>query len=148
MIDRSAEQEIDETPSSVLLLGRRTKAFILDTMIVIVLYFLFLYLGYRFLNFDFRSFLSVSWKSLLQIFLLTHFLYYLYFYKISRQTPGQVFFALELRDPFSSQIGLGKILLRWLCLVFLNILNLLPLLTQHKFLLLDRLSGTEIRSLK
>jgi uncharacterized RDD family membrane protein YckC len=89
-----------------------------------------------------------SWPALLGVFLLAHCLYYVYFYSTSRQTPGQVFVALELRDPLSSRISLQRILVRWLSMVILNVLNFIPLISKKNYLLLDQFSGTEIRSLK
>ncbi|PWT92572.1 MAG: hypothetical protein C5B54_03325, partial [Acidobacteria bacterium] len=78
---------------------------------------------------------------------LIHGGYYCYFYKVFHQTPGQVFLKLELRDPVTGNIAIGKIITRWLAMVFLNLFNLVPLFWGSD-LLLDRLSRTYIRQLK
>jgi len=59
-----------------------------------------------------------------------------------------VFLSLELRDPGSSVIPIGKVLARWLAMVLLNIFNFLPVLIGKRFLLMDFLSSTEMRSFK
>lgn len=128
-------------------LWKRGASLLIDSTIIIVLIGGSVLVAGRLLAYDWRAFVQNTWTSLLELSLLFHCLYYAYFYKTSRQTPGQVFFSLELRDTFSSEIPLTKILIRWTALVFLNFLNLLPAI-RKKPLLLDQLSGTEIRSLK
>ena len=99
-----------------------------------------------FLNQSMQWLIFSAWKGSLSLFVLLHFIYHLYFYRSSRQTPGMLFVSLELRDPVLSSIPMSKLIFRWLFFVLLNVLNFIPLLLGKQFLLLDRLSGTEIRS--
>lgn len=136
------------TPAAPLYLGRRAVALAIDSTILVALHAGLLYLCAEIISRNFRDLFADAWLPLTGIFLLFHCLYYAYFYMTSRQTPGQVFFGIELRDPNAGTIALGKVLSRWFSLVFLNVFNLVPVLTGRRFLLLDRISGTEIRTLK
>lgn len=129
------------------LLFRRACSLLLDSTFLVVLHAALIYLVSQIISHPFEELARGASIPLLSIFLLFHYVYYAYFYKTSRQTPGQVFFAIELRDPLSSRISLAKITIRWLSLVLLNIVNLVPVVL-GKALLLDQLSRTEIRSLK
>jgi uncharacterized RDD family membrane protein YckC len=130
------------------LIWRRAASFIVDNTILIVLSTLLVYCCGWIIHSDFQTLIQTAWLPLLGGFLLFHFLYYAYFYKTSRQTPGQVFFSLELRDPASSDIPLWKIIARWMAMVFLNVFNFIPMMMKDGQLLLDQVSRTEIRSLK
>lgn len=134
--------------TSSLLLSRRAAALAVDSTILIALHAVLLYLCAEIISYNFRDLFVEAWLPLTGIFLLFHCLYYAYFYKTSRQTPGQVFFGIELRDPGAGAVPFGRVLGRWFALVFLNVFNLAPLLMGRPFLLLDRLSSTEIRTLK
>lgn len=150
-VDDLIDMEVDplESPQEPppRLLFRRACSLLLDSIVLIVLHAGLIYLVSQIISHPFEELVRAAWIPLVSIFLLFHYVYYAYFYKTSRQTPGQVFVAIELRDPLSSRISLVKITIRWLCLILLNILNLVPVLF-GKSLLLDLLSGTEIRSLK
>lgn len=153
--DLGEEFELEEplalepsTPAAPLHLSRRAAALAIDNTILVALHAGLLYLCAEIISRSFRDLFADAWLPLLGIFLLFHCLYYAYFYMTSRQTPGQVFFGIELRDPTAGTISLGKVLSRWFSLVLLNIFNLVPVLTGRHFLLLDRISGTEIRTLK
>lgn len=150
-MDFEQEEEEPEGEASParrpLLLGRRLVSLLLDNMLLVVLHSALIYLVAQIISFQFLDLVRVAVVPLAAIFLLFHFVYYAYFYKTSRQTPGQVFFGIELRDPLSAQISTGKIAVRWLCLVVLNVLNLLPALA-GKPLLLDQISKTEIKTLR
>lgn len=142
--------EADETAESTppLLLGRRFGALVVDTILIFILSFAVLWFISWIYNKNWEVFLASMRLQSGGLFLLGHCLYYLYFYKTSRQTPAQVFFSLELRVPGLNSIPVGKILTRWFSMVFLNIFNLIPVFVGKKLLLLDLLSGTEIRSLR
>ena len=129
-------------------LGRRTVALLIDTAILAALQLVLLALISRIVDVEILSLALSAWPICVSVFLGWHCLYYLYFYRTSRQTPGQVFVALELRDPGSSEISVSKILIRWLSMILLHFLNLTPLLWKQKWLLLDRLSRTQIRSVR
>jgi len=146
IMDEEETAPFDDAAPEQRHLGRRAASFIVDHTILVVLYGTLLFALSLVLDQTMGSFRAV-WPSVVAIFLFLDCMYYVYFYKTSRQTPGQVFFSLELRDPSSSRIGLGKILIRWLAMVGLNVLNFVPAFGGGQ-LLLDRLSGTEIRSLK
>lgn len=137
--------EPPETPPPLLL--RRGGSLLVDSTLLVVLHGCLVYLVSRIISYRFDELVRSAWTPLVLVFLLFHFVYYAYFYRTSRQTPGQVFFKIELRDPFSSRISFGKITIRWLCLIVLGVLNLIPMMV-HKPLLLDQLSHTEVRSLK
>lgn len=145
------EMEVDSSESTPepppRLLFRRACSLLLDSIILVVLHLALIYLVSQIISHPFQDLVTAAWIPLVSIFLLFHYVYYLYFYKTSRQTPGQVFLAIELRDPLSSRISFVKITIRWLSLVLLSVLNLAPALV-GKPLLLDQLSRTEIRSLK
>jgi uncharacterized RDD family membrane protein YckC len=130
------------------LFWRRTGALLIDHVLLIGVYLTIVYVYAAFMQDDVINVAKTAWPALVEFFLLFHLLYYLYFYKTSRQTPGHVFVALELRDPGSVYIPMHKILIRWLVFVSLNILNPLPLLFGKNKFLMDEFSGTEIRSLK
>lgn len=142
--------EPDETAESTppLLLGRRFGALLVDTILIFLLSFAFLWFVSWLYDKDWEVFLASVRLQSAGVLLLGHCLYYLYFYKTSRQTPAQVFFSLELRVPGLNSIPIGKILVRWFSMVFFNVFNLVPVFLGKKFLLLDLLSGTEIRSLR
>lgn len=142
--------EPDEAAESAppLLLGRRFGALVVDTILIFLLSFAFLWFISWLYNKNWEVFFASMQLQSTGLFLLAHCLYYLYFYKTSRQTPAQVFFSLELRVPGLNSIPVGKILTRWFSMVFLNIFNLMPVFLGKKLLLLDLLSGTEIRSLR
>lgn len=146
--DEPLEEEEDAVAGPPLYLGRRTVSFVIDSMILVALHTGLLYLCSEIISYNFHDLFVEAWLPLAGIFLLFHCLYYLYFYKTSRQTPGQVFFGIELRDPLAGTIAVRKILLRWLCMVVLNIFNLVPVVTGRRFLVLDRVSGTQVRTLK
>jgi uncharacterized RDD family membrane protein YckC len=140
---------LESTPHGrPLFLARRTGSFLIDNTILIVLNVMLLYVCSLVIPYDPWTLVQTAWLPLVGAFLLFHLLYYSYFYKTARQTPGQVFFKLELRDPSSSYIPFGKILVRWMSMVFLNIFNFIPLAMKDGHLLLDQLSNTEIRSLQ
>lgn len=144
-------EEEDEMPGDEgtrLYLGRRAGSLLIDSAIIVVLHAVLLYLCAEIISRSFHDLLLETWLPLAGIFLLFHCLYYSYFYKTSRQTPGQVFFGVEIRDPMAGGISLQRILVRWFCFVFLNVFNFIPLLLGRHFLLLDRISGTRIQSLK
>ena len=143
--DLDSDSEIED--ASGLFLGRRCAAFLIDHGILGIMFSAILFCVSVWLRMGSLQLLKVAWPSALGIFLLIHFLYYVYFYITSRQTPGQVFLSLELKDPSSMQIPLLKIMLRWLAMIGFSLLNLLPVLFGKK-LLLDDISGTEIRSLR
>jgi hypothetical protein len=125
---------------------RRTASLLVDHAILGVIIFVVSFISREFFNYDLQS--QLAPLPLFSGLLFFHFLYYFYFLKTARQTPGQVFFSLEVREPLSGSIGAGKIFYRWISLVFLNVLNVLPLLFGKKFFLMDRLSGTDVRSMK
>jgi uncharacterized RDD family membrane protein YckC len=87
-----------------------------------------------------------TWKATLALYLLMHFLYHLYFFRSSRQTPGMLFVSLELRDPGGQTIAVGKIIIRWFACIMLNVFNFVPALFGKPYLLHDHISGTEMRS--
>src|SRR5262249_18909088 len=142
------ESETQEPSASApIFLMRRLLALVADNTILLLVHLLLIYFCAVIINYDFRSLLRTAWPQLAGVFLFFHCVYYLYFWKSARQTPGQVFFGLELRDPNSGIISLGKIFTRWIVMVFLNVFNLLPLFWA-KPPLTDTLSHTEIRSLR
>lgn len=130
-----------------IFLMRRLLALLADNTILLLVHLLLIYFCAVIINYDFRGLLRTAWPQLAGVFFFFHCVYYLYFWKSAHQTPGQVFFGLELRDPNSGNIPLGKIFTRWATMVFLNVFNLLPLFWS-KPPLTDTLSRTEIRSLK
>lgn len=137
-----------ETSGKSLLLGRRASAFVVDHAILITLNVLLFYVCSMMIHYEPLTLIQTAWLPLGGVFLLFHFIYYAYFYKTSRQTPGQVFFGLEIRDAGTTNVSFGKIVVRWASMVFLNVLNFIPLTMKDGQLLLDQLSGTEIRSMK
>jgi uncharacterized RDD family membrane protein YckC len=139
------EEEPQAPPESYLL--RRIAAGIIDHTIILVLLLVFLG-GFSLFTGQPMETLFAAWKTTVPIFLVIHLVYHLYFYRSARQTPGMVFLSLELRDPSVAVIPLAKILSRWLCLVFLNVFNFIPALRGKPYLLLDQISGTELRSFK
>jgi len=127
---------------------RRIVAGIIDHTILIVLWVVFVG-GFSMVTKEsMDSLIRNQWNVTLPVFLLFHFVYYLYFFRATRQTPGMVFLSLELRDPGSAVIPIGKILARWLCMILLNLFNFLPVMTGKRFLLMDHISATEMRSFK
>ncbi len=142
------ELDSDTTEEPSLYLGRRLASLLVDHAILGGLAYAVAFFCHEVLSYDLKSVFESAPLPSLGAILLFHFLYYLYFHKIARQTPGQVFFSLEVRDPLSGGIASGKVFIRWAALVLLNVLNLLPLLFGKNFLLLDRLSGTQVRSFK
>jgi uncharacterized RDD family membrane protein YckC len=87
-----------------------------------------------------------TWKATLALYLLMHFLYHLYFFRSSRQTPGMLFVSLELRDPGGQTIAVGKIIVRWFACILLNVFNFVPAILGKPYLLHDHISNTEMRS--
>lgn len=142
------EVESETSEDHPLYIGRRFAALLSDHMIMIGLVFAVSFFSRVVLSYDLRTKFESSALPILGALLLFHFLYYFYFHKTSRQTPGQVFLSLEIRNPSGSSIPTGKVIGRWAALVFLNVLNFVPLFLGKKFLLLDYLSGTEVRSFK
>jgi uncharacterized RDD family membrane protein YckC len=141
------ELEPTEEPApGQLYLIRRAGALLIDSVLFSVVSFAGFWFYSWLLNRNWQEVLSQKSLATAGVFLLAHCLYYLYFYKTSRQTPGQVFFGLELKDPTSRSISTGKIILRWGAMVLLNIFNFLPLAFGKRYLILDRISETEIRS--
>ena len=134
----------ESEPDAPLHLGRRAASLIVDHAILGIAIYVVVFIFREFFSYDIQSLIQSSPFALFSALLLFHFTYYFYFLKTARQTPGQVFFSLEVRKPLSA----GKIFSRWLSLVFLNVLNVLPLFFGKKFLLMDRLSDTEVRSMK
>ncbi len=146
----AAPEEVKEGTASSTgpYLIRRILAGLIDHAILVVVAGVIL-LVYSFITREsVERMILVNWMGCLFLFLLLHFIYYLYFFRASRQTPGMLFVALELRDPVVSVIPLDKLIVRWFAFIVLNILNLLPVALGKKMLLLDRLSGTEMRSFK
>lgn len=144
--DAELDSDTSEEPS--LYLGRRLASLLVDHAILGGLAYALAFFCREVLSYDLKTIYESAPLPIIGAILLFHFLYYFYFHKTARQTPGQVFFSLEVRDPLSGGIASGKVFTRWAALVFLNVLNLLPLLFGKSFLLLDRLSGTEVRSFK
>ena len=139
----------DSARPSTTYIWRRTAAFFIDTIVLTGSYAALVYAYSALVQDDVVPLVRAAWPAICELFLLAHFLYYLYFYSTSRQTPGQVFFSIELRDSGGgSDIPFHKILVRWLSMVLFNLLNLLPLLFGKNQLLMDQISGTEIRALK
>jgi uncharacterized RDD family membrane protein YckC len=128
---------------------RRTAAFFIDSVVLCGAYAALVYGYSALMQDDVIPLIRAAWPSICELLLLAHFLYYLYFYSTSRQTPGQVFFSIELRESGGGpDIPFHKILVRWLSMVLFNLFNLLPLLFGKSHLLMDQISGTEIRALK
>jgi hypothetical protein len=140
------EREEEQAGASSYL-WRRIAAGTIDHTIIIVLLFVFLG-GFSLFSGQPMETLIRSWGTTVPIFLFIHLVYHLYFYRSARQTPGMVFLSLELRDPSASVIPLTKILSRWVSLVVLNVFNFIPALKGKHYLLLDQISGTELRSFK
>ena len=138
----------EKSATDSLFLGRRFLALLVDSTIIVILLTGVVTLLSWVVGESLGSFLISGWRVWVPVALLVHSMYYLYFYKASRQTPGLLFMSLEIRDPANREIALHKIVLRWLSMIVLNILNLLPLLAGKKSLLLDDLSGTYARSMK
>jgi uncharacterized RDD family membrane protein YckC len=141
------EVETENADDHPLYIGRRFAALLSDHVIIIGVIFAVMFFS-RLLGYDLRIQLQSSPFPMIAGMLLFHFLYYFYFHKTARQTPGQVFLSLEIRNPGSGSISTPKIVGRWAAMVFLNVFNLVPLFLGKKFLLLDYLSGTEVRSFK
>jgi uncharacterized RDD family membrane protein YckC len=142
------EFESDNAEEHDLYLGRRFAALLSDHVIMIGLIFAVSFFLRLVFSYDVRTKFESSALLMLGAVLLFHFLYYFYFHKTSRQTPGQVFLSLEIRAPSSGSIPAGKIIGRWASMVFLNVFNLVPVFLGKNCLLLDLLSGTEVRSFK
>jgi uncharacterized RDD family membrane protein YckC len=142
------EVESENAEEHPLYIGRRFAALLSDHVIMIGLIFAVWFFLRLVLSFDVRTKLESSSVLILGGVLLFHFFYYFYFHKTSRQTPGQVFLSLEIRNPSSGSISVSQIIGRWAALVFLNIFNIMPLFFGKNFLLLDYLSATEVRSFK
>ncbi len=142
------ELESDTNEDHPLYLGRRFAALLIDNAILIGLTFAVLFFFREVLSYDLGTKFGSTWFPIVAAMLLFHFLYYFYFHTTSRQTPGQVFLSLEVRNPSGGSVSAGKVFGRWAALVFLNVFNLVPLFLRKNFLLLDLLSGTEVRSFK
>jgi uncharacterized RDD family membrane protein YckC len=141
------EEESDaEAPLHV---GRRAASFLVDHAIMGAVIFVVGLICRELFSYDLQTINRSSPLAVISGILLFHFIYYFYFLKTARQTPGQVFFSLEVREPLSgTSIGSGKIFSRWASIVFLNVFNVVPLFFGKKFLLMDHLSGTVVRSMK
>jgi uncharacterized RDD family membrane protein YckC len=148
MLPPQIELESDATEEPPLHIGRRFASLLVDHAILIGLAFAVMFFFREVMSYDLKTKFESAWIPIIGAILLFHFLYYFYFHKTARQTPGQVFLSLEIRNPSSGSISTGKVFTRWAALVFLNVLNLLPLFFGKKFLLLDRISETEVRSFK
>ncbi|MCI0616788.1 RDD family protein [bacterium] len=142
------ELESDTTEEHPLNIGRRSAALFIDHAILIGLAFAVMFFFREMLTLDLQTKFESGSFPIIGAMLLFHFLYYFYFHTTSRQTPGQVFLSLEVRNPSGGSISGGKVFGRWAALVFLNVFNLVPFFLGKKFLLLDQLSGTEVRSFK
>ena len=142
------EVESETTEEHPSYIGRRFASLLSDHVIMIGLVFAVSFFSRVVLSYDLRAKFESSPLPIIGGLLLFHFLYYFYFHKTARQTPGQVFLSLEIRNPGSGSISAGKVIGRWAALVFLNIFNIMPLFFGKNFLLLDRLSDTEVRSFK
>jgi uncharacterized RDD family membrane protein YckC len=142
------ELESDTTEEHPLYIGRRTAALFIDHAILIGLAFAVMFFFREVLSFDLQTKFESGWPPIIGAMLLFHFLYYFYFHTTSRQTPGQVFLSMEIRNPSSGSISGGQVFGRWAALVFLNVFNLVPFFLGKNFLLLDLLSGTVVRSFK
>jgi uncharacterized RDD family membrane protein YckC len=142
------KEESEQSDASGSYLFRRLLAGCVDHAILILFTAMILYGVSFMIGESIQQLILTRWKVSLPLFLLMHFIYYLYFYRVSRQTPGMLFVSLELRDPVVSVIPVGKIIVRWFAFVLLNIFNFLPVVLGKKSLLLDRISGTEMRSFK
>lgn len=146
-IEEGVEFEREEaTPSAAPYLMRRIVAGLIDHAILVVLLVIVLFPFSFVLGESMEWLVLYMWKATLSLFLLLHFLYQLYFLRSSRQTPGMLFVSLELRDPGDQTIPVGKIIVRWLTFMFLNVFNLLPALLGKPYLLHDHISNTEMRS--
>jgi uncharacterized RDD family membrane protein YckC len=142
------ELESDTNEEHPLNIGRRFAALLVDHAILIGLTFAVIFFFREVLSYDLRTKFESAWFPIIAAMMLFHFLYYFYFHTTSRQTPGQVFLSLEIRNPSGGSISAGTVFGRWAALVFLNVFNLVPLFLGKNFLLLDLLSGTEVRSFK
>ena len=147
-IQDGSETEDENSVQNGPFLMRRLLAGVIDNAMLIIVTLVLLYGFSFFMEAPLEWLIVSSWKGTLLMFLLTHFLYQLYFLRASRQTPGMLFVALEVRDPVITVVPIGKIIVRWLALIFLNVFNVIPVLKGKNFLLLDQLSGTEMRSFK
>lgn len=125
---------------------RRLAAGAVDSIIIATLTIAVLFGLALFMDQTMEWMILSRWKGSLGLFLLLHFIYHLYFFRSSRQTPGLLFVSLELRDPVLTSIPWSKLLFRWFLFVFLNVFNFVPLVLGKDYLLLDRLSNTQIRS--
>lgn len=142
------EQLLSENePSWNLHLGRRSGAFFVDALLLVILLLTGIY-TLSFLSGGIQIFDLHHPTTLLCVAMAAHFVYYVSFCGTSRQTPGQLFFSLEIRSGSSLYVPFWRIVLRWLLFWLLNLLNLLPLLFGRKYLYLDVLSGTGVYSLK
>src|SRR5262245_45411602 len=148
MLPPELELESDTTDVHPLHIGRSFASLLVDHAILIGLGFAVLIFFRQVLSYDLRTKFESAWLPIFAAMLLFHFLYYFYFHKTSRQTPGLVFLSLEIRNPSGGSISAGQVLTRWAALVFLNVFNLLPLFFGKNLLLLDLLSDTEVRSFK
>jgi|GEM_PF-3453311 len=128
--------------------GRRLLAGLIDHTILVILLLVFLGAFSILTGESIDAQLISPWKVTIPAFLIFHFIYYVYFFRATRQTPGMVFLSLELRDPVSSVIPVGKVLARWISMLVINVFNLLPVLIGKPFLLMDLISATEMRSFK
>ncbi|HSE42415.1 MAG TPA: RDD family protein, partial [Acidobacteriota bacterium] len=73
--------------------GRRAASFVVDHSIIGVVIFVVAFLCREIFSYDLQT-VNQSPVPFISGILLFHFLYYFYFWKTSRQTPGQVFFSL------------------------------------------------------
>jgi uncharacterized RDD family membrane protein YckC len=140
--------EEESEAEAPLHLGRRAASFLVDHVIMVIVIIVVGLVCRELFNYDLQSIGRSSPLAVISGILLFHFIYYFYFLTTARQTPGQVFFSLEVREPSGTTIGSGKIFSRWASLLFLNVFNIVPVFFGKKFLLLDHLSGTVVRSMK
>ena len=143
------KEDFDEegaVPRPQLYLLRRAVALAVDHVMLITVAAVLLFVFAFFLNQSLQSLVLSRWKGSLGLFLTLHCAYHLYFWRGSRQTPGMLFVSLELRDPVLSTIGFGKLVVRWLLLVVLGPLNLVPVIIGKDFVIMDQITNTRIRS--
>jgi hypothetical protein len=148
-VDGSIEFISEDMPSSgEPYTGRRLIAGIIDHTILVVLLIVFMGAYSLLTGKTMEEQIATPWSVTIPAFLICHCIYYLYFFSATRQTPGMVFLSLELRSSGSALIPFGKVLARWIVMVVMNVLNFIPVLAGKKFLLMDLISATEMRSFK
>jgi uncharacterized RDD family membrane protein YckC len=139
-------EEEQASRSGAPYLSRRIAAGAIDHSLLLVMLVIVLFPFSFVLGESMEWMIVNTWKATLALYLLMHFLYHLYFFRSSRQTPGMLFVSLELRDPGGQTIAVGKIIVRWLTCILLNVFNFLPVFFGKPYLLHDHISNTEMRS--